>query len=195
MEMYTRFLETPHFLGWLRDRKRITEQQVRSTYIDTLCVVDIARVDWSMIKNASRIGAVRGFDLFLAVHRELVWAGRSLEWMHDPVDSKTGGVSLLGPAPPSLPRGPRVPTGKSVHQNQNPSIGLAGSGASCEVPETHSTGVFYIASMDQLDKLERLAKGLWGAMPAVARDAVLRGAFDDLYESVPRDDDDYILII
>lgn len=41
-DLYVRFLDSPNFLGWLRDRKALAEREMRRSYLDKLCTVDMA---------------------------------------------------------------------------------------------------------------------------------------------------------
>lgn len=60
-DMYARFVESPHFIGWLRERKAVTEKQIRQNYQEAL---------------QSFIGTVENsLSVFLTIRRELYWAG------------------------------------------------------------------------------------------------------------------------
>ena len=76
VEMYSRFLESPNFIGWLRDRKRVTERQIRQQYLDQISKLTTDTSD---------------IDIFLLLRQELCWAGC------DPVSSNSEPISDNGP--------------------------------------------------------------------------------------------------
>jgi hypothetical protein len=68
-QLYVRFIGSPHFVGWLFDRKAVAECECRRSYLDKLCQVDISP-------------ALRNEDyclfLFIRIRFELIVHGRGI---------------------------------------------------------------------------------------------------------------------
>lgn len=67
--LYARFLESPHFLGWIREKSTEARTQLRQSYIE-----DLLSLSFESIGAHEEIQA-RILEIYLALRRECFWAG------------------------------------------------------------------------------------------------------------------------
>ena len=138
IDMYSKFLESPNFIGWLREKKKISEYQIRNQYLDSV-----------------RNGADKFSDLdyFLIIRQELLWC-------HAP-----------DPVRPDM-------------ANMFPSS---------HDPDSFKTG-FLVASLEARRELEIHSKMIWARLPVETKAAFKKGLFDPILQSLPKEEDDFILV-